>query len=468
MRKENYYKITLTIVFTFFATVLLNAKEVEVDSQEAFESALKTIADNDVIVWLPGTYSDILMNISKNKLTVKAKVAGKSIFTGRSWLHVTGSNVKVEGLQFLDGSIGRENVIQTSGSDNVFTQINVSGYTSWKYLVIKEKSQRVTVSYCNFENRINLDDKNILSILVDENQLGLHKVRYCSFKNFNGNGNDMGIEPIRIGVSTQKEFSSRSVVEYCYFTQCNGDGEIVSNKAADNVFRYNTFEDNPLGELVLRHGDGAAVYGNFFLNGKGGVRIKEGENHAVFNNYFSGLTERSIIIQNTKLDPVRNITIAYNTFVKTAKIRLGGGKLEYQPKRVIVSNNIFFEPTKSSISEPTGSEIMMGNMYYGSLGIPERKGLENNNPLMEENELGFSQLTFRSTAINASATGGLIMIPKIPEQSSDFSVHYDIMKKTRPKEVSKKDIGCSEFQVGQIVKPHVNKFNTGPSYLRKK
>ena len=466
MKIKNYFRIILVVVVAFFTSNSLIAKEFEVASQTEFDVALKSVGNNDVIVWLPGTYSDILMNINKSRITVQAKVPGKTIFTGRSWLHVTGSNVKLAGFQFLDGNIGDQNVIETSGSDNVFTQINVSGYTSWKYLVIKKKSQRVTVSYCNFENRVNLDDKNIVSILVDENQLGLHKVRYCSFKNFNGNGGDMGIEPIRIGVSTQKEFSSRSVVEYCYFTQCNGDGEIISNKAADNVFRYNTFEDNPLGELVLRHGDGAVVYGNFFLNGKGGVRIKEGERHAVYNNYFSGLTGRSIIIQNTQLDPVRNITIAYNTFVKTGGIILGGAKLEYQPKRVIISNNIFFEPIKSSISDPTGAEIFLGNMYYGELGVTERKGLEMNNPIMEKNEFGFYQLTFRSTAINTSSSGGLIMIPKIPEQSSDFAVDFDVMKKTRPKEIRKKDLGCSEFQVGQKVKPLATKFNTGPTYLR--
>ena len=463
---KNYFRVVLLVLFSLFALNVINAKDIEVASQTEFDAALKSAKANDAIVWLPGTYSDVLMNVSKSRITVKAKVLGETIFTGRSWLHVTGSNVKSIGFQFLDGNIGDENVIETSGNDNLFFEINVSGYTSWKYLVVKKQSQRVTVSYCNFENRINLDDKNILSILVNENQLGLHRVQYCTFKNFNGNGGDMGIEPIRIGVSTQKEFSSRSVVEYCYFTQCNGDGEIISNKAADNVFRYNTFEDNPLGELVLRHGDGAAVYGNFFLNGKGGVRIKEGENHAVYNNYFSGLTGRSIVIQNTKLDPVRNITIAYNTFVKTAKIKLGGDKPEYQPKRVVISNNIFMEPTKSSIADPTGTEIWLGNMYYGSLGITERKGLENDNPLLERNDFGFYQLTFRSAAINASESGGLMMIPKIPEQNSDFSLNYDVMKHTRPKEVSKKDLGCWEFQVGAKVRPLATKFNTGPSYLR--
>ena len=80
----------------------------------------------------------------------------------------------------------------------LITHINIQNYTSHKYLVVDEVSRRTTISYCNFENRINLDDKNILSILVDD-EPGFHKIQYCSFKNFDGDGNDFGIEPIRIG-----------------------------------------------------------------------------------------------------------------------------------------------------------------------------------------------------------------------------------------------------------------------------
>jgi len=437
-----------------------------VSSQVGFDNAHRAAFPNDEIVWMPGTYSDIFMNITKSDITVRAKFPGKTIFSGKSRLNVDGSKVKLIGFQFLGGDIGNKNVIQTKGSNNLFSQINISGYRSWKYLVIKKESKRVKVSYCNFENRLNLDDKNILSIVVDEDKPGFHVIQYCSFKNFKGKGRDMGIEPIRIGVSTQKEYSSKSVVEYCYFTQCNGDGEIISNKSADNVIRYNTFDNNPLSELVLRHGDGAAVYGNFFLNGKGGVRIKEGACHAVFNNYFSGLTERSIIVQSTEADPVRNITIAFNTFVKTGEIKLGGPKSGFSPKKINIVNNIFMKPIKSCLSKPTGSEFILGNMYFGNLGIPEIKGMKKMNVLMDRNKSGFYQINSASPARDVSVSN-IPHISRNKELNVDVMLTHDILKKVRPKSASKKDIGCWEFQAGTELVPHVTKFNTGPRYLKK-
>ena len=108
----------------------------------------------------------------------------------------------------------------------------------------------------------------------------------------------------------------------------------------------------------------------------------------------------------------------------------------------------------------------MGNIYFGSLGIKGVKGLKNSDPLLGKNDLGFYQLPFRSSAINASASSFLSMIPKTPEQQVDFSIDYDVTKRTRPKEMSKKDVGCWEFQAGQSMQPLATIKNTGPSYLR--
>ena len=299
--------------------------------------------------------------------------------------------------------------------------------------------------------------------MVDENKPGYHKVRYCSFKNFRGEGKDMGMEPIRIGVSTQRKFSSKSVVEYCYFTQCSGDGEIISNKSTDNVFRYNTFENNPVSELVLRHGDGAYVYGNFFLNGKGGVRVKEGSGHSIYNNYFSGLVGTSIYLQNTQLDPVKDVSVFHNTFVKSAKVRLTALG-ENPPKRVVFANNIFYQPIDVNVGDVTNTEVWYGNIYTGNLGISKIKGLMNVDPLMEVNKYGFYQPNYRSPAINGGSSS-YRLLPKTLGAITDSDIDYDIMEKTRPKAAGKKDIGCVEFQITTQVIPRATKSTTGPKYL---
>ena len=53
-------------------------------------------------------------------------------------------------------------------------------------------------------------------------------------------------------------------VESNYFYRCSGEAEIVSNKSAENTYRYNTFVECA-GSLTMRHGRGCTVEGNVFF-----------------------------------------------------------------------------------------------------------------------------------------------------------------------------------------------------------
>ncbi len=207
-------KIIQLVYASIFCSLLfstnLKSEVFYVSSQQEFDNAHDNSAMNDSIVWRVGTYSDIFMDIEKDHLTIMAENLGGTIFTGASRVDITGDYITLQGFQFLDGDIGTRDVINTRGSHGIFTQINIRAYTCYKYLRVREESQFVEITYCNFENRLNLDDQNILSILVDDTNPGYHKIQYCSFKNFDGTGNDLGIEPIRIGLSTQPDSISRS------------------------------------------------------------------------------------------------------------------------------------------------------------------------------------------------------------------------------------------------------------------
>ena len=434
-----------------------------VDSQTTFDNAHDDAIAGDSIVWGSGTFQDIEMDIGKSNLVIMAEESGETKFTGASKVDISGNYITFQGFQFLDGDIGTDHVIYITGSYCHFTQLNIKDYTSHKYFIMREECQYNRVTYCNFEHRVNTADQNILSILVDDNTPGYNKVQYCSFKNFDGGGNDEGVEPIRIGVSTQAEFISRSIVEYCYFTQCNGDGEIISSKARQNVYRYNTFEDNPVAELVLRHGDEGVVYGNFFLDGMGGVRVREGKHHAIFNNYFSGLTKRSIYLQNDDSDPLDDINIAFNTFINSAEIRLGGSGGD-KPTNVVFANNIFTNPMDDHFNDPTGTEDWFGNISTGSLGISGGSGFSIVNPQLEMNSDGFYELSETSPAIDA-AQSGYPSIPNFSELNIDYPLIYDLSRQLRPLDINLKDVGSSEFPHNSPVRPIATEDNTGPSYL---
>ncbi len=461
--KDNILTITTALVVFLFTTIS-NAEVFLVSSQQEFDEAHDSALMNDSLIWEADTYSDIYMDISNDHLFVIAETLGKTIFTGASRVNISGDYITLQGFQFLDGDIGTRDVINITGSNNLITQINIRAFTSYKYLRIREASQYVDVTHCNFENRLNLDDQNILSILVDDVNPGYHKIQYCSFKNFDGTGNDLGIEPIRIGLSTQADRISRSLVEYCYFTQCNGDGELISSKARQNVYRFNTFENNPKAELVLRHGSEVIVYSNFFLNGKGGVRVREGQNDYIYNNYFYELDDRAIYLQNEDSDPLDNINIAFNTIVDCSEVILGGDGPD-KPTNVTFANNIFSDPDDDLFEDPTGNEIWISNVASGSLGMTlPQNGMTIIDPELIENSEGFFGLASSSPAINA-AMPGYVCLPQFAGiDDIDTEILFDLMGQDRPASIGDKDLGCNEYPHNVLIQPIATEENTGPSY----
>ena len=460
---NNCYRLYLAFIVLFFS-FQVDAEVFMVNSQQGFDNAHDNASEGDSILWEDGIYMHIFMEIKNPGLYIASENLGMAIFSGGSSVRIFSDNITLHGVQFIDGDIGSDDVINTSGSYNYFSEINIHGYDSYKYLVIREECQYNTVIHCNFENRVNLDDKNILSILVSASQPGYHKIQYCSFKNFAGSGNDLGIEPIRIGLSTQADRNSRSVVEYCFFTECDGDGEIISSKASQNVYRHNTFANNSKAELVLRHGSEAIVYGNFFLNGKGGVRVREGQNHYIYNNYFYNINDRPIYLQNEASDPLDNINIAFNTIINSGELRLGGSGSN-QPTNVTMSNNIFTNPTGALFEQATGTETWILNIGSGDFGIPEpSSGLVNVSPVLFENSAGFFQLSESSPAIE-SAQSGFSNLPQFEGiDDIDIEILFDIMKQERGVLPSARDLGCSEFSDTIIVQPMATEANTGTTY----
>lgn len=462
MKIQSFCNLLLLICLL---TTFLSAETIIVTSQQEFNAAHNRAVAGDEIVWPDGTYANVVMDINKSGLIVRAENLGGAVFRGTSRAEIDGDNIEFIGFQYVGGNIGTGHVVNITGSNIVFTQVNIRAYTCYKYLRVREESQYVDISYCNFENRLNAEDQNILSILVDENQPGYHKIRHCSFKNFPGGGNDEGVEPIRIGVSTQADFISRTLVEYCYFTKCDGDGEIISSKASQNVYRFNTFENNIKAELVLRHGSQAIVYGNFFLNGKGGVRVREGQDHYIYNNYFQQLEDRAIFLQNENSDPLDNINIAFNTIVDCDEVLLGGDGDDSPPTNVTIANNIFAAPNDDLFEDATGSETWIRNIAFGSLGITApSSGLMLLDPQLEENAAGFSGLTAGSPAINA-ALPGYAALPQFPGMEPiDTDILLDLMGQARPATVTEKDLGANEFPHNAGIMPIATEENTGPDY----
>jgi len=457
--KNRPSKIHWMIIFILCIQITpLQAENIYVSSLSDFNRAQNLILTGDTITWKSGIYENLDLLVYCNGIRLIAEEPGKVIFTGNTKCDIAGDNIIFSGFQFLEGKTPKD-VLTLSGDHNLVTQVNISNYTSSYYVNIKVGSRYNTVTYSNFENKPQAasgeEGTSVFQIQASPSSIGYHKVSFCSFLNHTapaGAGGDYGMEAIRIGYSYQCENISRSIVEYCYFYKCNGDGEIISNKARENVFRYNTFTDNGQSHFTQRHGDAAYIYGNFFLNGMG-IRIKEGQGHAVFNNYFNTGTYTAINLQNHKADPPDSILIAFNTFVNSGPVLLGGSG-SYKPAHVTIANNIFKGGSSGIFDDPTGTESWLGNIAFGNLGIKVLEGISLDDPGLISNPEGFFAPSDGSPAIDA-AKEGYPTIPDIPVLDEDWNIMLDLMQGARPQEISIRDAGCTEFPCDTI-RPYVD------------
>jgi hypothetical protein len=446
----------------------LFAENIYVSSLSDFNKAQNSILEGDTITWESGVYKNLDLLIYCNGISVIAEAPGEVVFTGNTRCDIAGDNIVFSGFQFVEGKTEGD-VLTLSGDHNLVTQVNISDYISNYYVNIKVGSQYNTVTYSNFENKPQAasgeEGTSVFQIQASPSRIGYHGVSFCSFLNHtapDGAGGDYGMEAIRIGYSYQCQNISRSIVEYCYFNKCNGDGEIISNKARENVFRYNTFADNGPSHFTQRHGDAAYIYGNFFLKGTG-IRIKEGQGHAVFNNYFDTGTYPAINLQNHKADPLDSILIAFNTFVNCGPVLLGGTG-DYKPAHITFANNIFKEGASGIFNDPTGTEIWLGNIASGTLGITVQEGILLDDPGLISNLEGYFAPSDSSPAIDA-AKEGYPTLPDIPVLDEDWNIMLDLMQGARPQEISLRDAGCTEFP-SDTIRPYVDLLNTGPAYLK--
>ena len=433
-----------------------------VDSVIEFDQVQKRMQAGDTILWSEGNYGDVNLVLEIDHIYFLAKKVGGTIFTGSSTLEVKGDGNTVAGFQFEGGKIEGD-VIDIYGNNNTIEHVNIHAYDSHYYLRIRPDCQYNKITYCNFEAKPETQESSVVQIEATEGLPGYHIVSHCSFKNHTappGSGADYGIEALRIGYSYQRMFISRTIVEYCYFEKCNGDYEIISCKARENIMRYNTFHNNGPAHLTLRHGSKNLVYGNFFIDGAG-VRIKEGQDHAVINNYFDTGEYMAIQLQNHHYDPVDTVYILNNTFISGFPIQLGGTG-DFPPGNVFLANNLFSSSFDPVSVDPTNTEIWETNAIQHDDIIPD-SGFYKMQMNTIKNKYGLIEVGDVKFFAEISMTKD-IPVYDIPVLDDDVQISYDIMKQNKTGEFAAFP-GCylPTRQVTLIL--YATSENTGPFYL---
>jgi len=313
-------------------------------------NSLPSFSYENTILLNDGIYTNINLIINNegtltNPIIIKAKNKGKVFFSESVNLVISGKYIILSNIIFTNG----KGSIKLKGSNNRITNCEFSlNDGDGPILTIHKYNNRVDHNvFKDFSNlnpwvQVLHEDDTPDHILIDSNIFMNRK---------KGNGN--GFETIRFGLSGTSLSQSRSVVENNIFENCNGEIEIVSNKAGGNIYYKNTFKTS-YGSLTLRHGNNVIVAKNKFLQNNlldaGGIRVAAGAGHIIYNNLIKNTNNRAALIINSGSDDdIYNIQVSYSKFLKnifidcSLDIMIGSTKYPISPRLCSIKDNIIIK-----------------------------------------------------------------------------------------------------------------------------
>jgi poly(beta-D-mannuronate) lyase len=315
-------------------------------------NSLPSFTQENTILLDDGIYTNINLTIGNigtitNPIIIKAKNNGKVFFSGSVNISITGQYIILSNIIFTNGN----GSIQLKGSNNRITNCEFSlNDGEGPILTIHRYNNRVDHNvFKDFSNF------NPWVQVVHEGEAPDHTLIDSNIFMNRKKGNGNGFETIRFGLSGTSLSQSRSVIENNIFENCNGEIEIISNKAGGNIYHKNTFKSS-YGSLTLRHGNNVIVAKNKFLQNNtpeaGGIRVAAGSGHIIYNNLLKNTNGRAGLIINSGSDgDIYNIQVSYSKFLKnifldcSLDILIGSTKYPISPRlcsfndNVIVKNN---------------------------------------------------------------------------------------------------------------------------------
>ncbi|QXD23467.1 right-handed parallel beta-helix repeat-containing protein [Opitutia bacterium ISCC 51] len=333
--------LLLTAVTSFSTSLTFANTTKPVRTLEAFAQAIEIAKPGDQIIIANGEYQNWSIEIdcegtANLPISIKAQKEHAVVFTGTNRFRVTGNHLKLSGFVFEDCDFQSDLIEFKSAKNNTLSHCifqNSGGDRA--SIAIKPGASNNLISECEF---INLAARSInLTINEDIQTLGIpmhNVIRKNLFRDIPAKGEN-GRETVKIGQNQPENGHVRAMtlVEENTFIRCNGEGEIISNKCAGNIYRNNTFQDCD-GELVMRGGRDCLIEGNKMYNCKGGIRLS-GTGHTVQNNWIINSRTTGIRLlygmtseQGGHYQAPSDCLITQNTVVNPgeAGIRIGDGR----------------------------------------------------------------------------------------------------------------------------------------------
>jgi poly(beta-D-mannuronate) lyase len=414
MIKSSDFRFILICALSLTAAVsFAEAREIPVAGLADFNQAVSQAAPGDAIVFKNGSYKDLRLDLKaagteSAPITLRAETPGQVVFGGKSQLIIDGDWLVVSGFKY-DAIADVPNITTpygvlvgavaifpktTNHSRLTETAIVNSGNAVSSYFHMEPGGQYNKVDHCWFSGQKGIGMS--LYIEADKDKPSYAVMEDCFIGNrAQGTGNRW--ETIRIGHSEQQYNACKATVIGNYFTKCDGENEMVSNKSTGNKYLYNTFVDNK-GEMALRHGEEAWVEGNFFFADKTSspaIRII-GSKHVIINNYLKKTSFGfNIYTGETNPEPagytqVKDVLIAFNTLEDCGdEFQIGTSGRPMPPKNVRVAYNLVQSSGGTILNyDNSASEILYeGNIMYGGSGA-SRAGVTTDKPALLNDKWG--------------------------------------------------------------------------------
>lgn len=345
----------------------IQAKSILVETPQELKNAVSKAIPGDTIYLKNKEWKNAAIQLSgrgsaAKPIVVMPQSPGGVVFTGNSYIQLGAEYLTFSGFHFKNGYTPKREVISFRiNNDQLANHCRVSNlviedysqpqrFKSDTWITLYGKNNRI--DHSTFVNKLNAGPVIIAELDDERSQRNQHSIDSNYFKGRQRFGSNGG-ETIRIGVSRYSLTASQTQIRYNFFERCNGEVEIVSIKSGENNVSFNTFLECE-GGLVLRHGSGNLVSGNFFIgNNKpftGGVRVINPKQTVVNNVFYElqGSNFRAPLavlngVPNSLINryyQVKDAVIEKNTFINCSNILFGAGK---DAERTLGPENVSFK-----------------------------------------------------------------------------------------------------------------------------
>ena len=445
MKKSQFCLIALVSCLSFSSP----ATTFNVTSVSGLQSAINGAVAGDTIILANGSYTlsgDISVTrtgASGSPITIMAASIGGVTFNGTGGFHLKSpaTYIVIQGFKFRSsGTLTMD--VGTSHCEITRNDFQHPSTYTGDCIWLQGNDQEV--DYNVFQNKTS-GGRYITLDLSGRSHSGTQRSLIDHNYFFNKSQPSSGASEC---ITTWGEFTT---AEYNRFEQINSDPEIISVKASDGIYRYNTFT-NCGGGLVLRFARRCTVNGNFFFNCNPGMRVY-GSDQNIYNNYIESCTTGIMVgdghSDGTYIQP-DHMVIVYNTLVNNGK-GIGPNGSDLTPTNMTFANNIILQSTGTFFDWSAGwlgSRVINGNIMWGgaSRGDMPTSGYSSVDPLLAPDADSVDHIQSGSPAINAGVGSYSFVTDDLDGQSRGTP-----------------DVGADEFSSGAVTKHVMAVSDVGPN-----